>query len=107
MSKCSTKNVMSVSEMRRFAKLVAKMSKMVEKFIEPSKVSAKKVVTKTVEPKAVATKRVCAISKNNRRRYFSSLSECAKALSIDSGNMSKAINGKRKTAGGYRFEYVG
>lgn len=97
---------MSVSEMRRFAKLVAKMSEMVEKFVTLAPKNHKRIVTKSVEPKSASTKRVCAISKNNRRRYFSSLSECAKKLSIDSGNMSKAINGKRKTAGGYRFEYV-
>ena len=100
----SKKSMMSVAEMRQLAKLVNKMSEVLSK-VDLS-VKQKKVVTKTVEPTATPTKRICAISKNNRRRYFSSLTECAKTLSIDSGNMSKAINGKRKTAGGYRFEYV-
>ena len=74
----------------------------------PKTTSKKRVVAKTVTPKSASTtKRICATSlKNNRKRYFRSQAECVRALLVDHGNMSKALHGIRKSAGGYRFEYV-
>lgn len=100
------KNVMTKTQFERVVKLASKLSTLLTSFELPK---SKKVYTKKVEPKnqEEASKRVCAISmKNNRKRYFKSLSECSAKLSIDVANMSKAIRGKRKSAGGYRFEYV-
>ena len=73
-----------------------------------NKTVSKRVAAKTVTPKSVSTtKRICAISlKNNRKRYFKTAAECSYNLGVDNGNMSKVLHGKRKSAGGYRFEYV-
>ena len=68
-----------------------------------SRTASKKTSVKTVTPKS--EKRICA-TKGNRKRYFNSVTECSEKLSIDHSNMSKVLHGKRKTAGGYRFEYV-
>lgn len=103
------KTVSKKNDLKRIIGMFEKAMVSLGKFVSANSVknvSAKRMTTKNVTPKKVSEKRVCAISKNNRKRYFKNLTECSKALSIDSGNMSKAIRGKRKSAGGYRFEYV-
>ena len=54
----------------------------------------------------VNQRRVAAISKNHKRRVFSTIAECSRVLKIDDSNISKVIKGKRKTASGYRFELI-
>lgn len=103
------KTVSKKNDLKRVVEMFERAMVSLSKFASANrvkKVSSKRMTAKTVTPKKVSEKRVCAISKNNRKRYFKNLTECSKALSIDSGNMSKAIRGKRKSAGGYRFEYV-
>lgn len=39
-------------------------------------------------------------------KFYESLSECAKELKINVGNIQKVCSGERKTAGGYRFYYA-
>lgn len=38
--------------------------------------------------------------------FFLSLAECSRMLGVSSGHLSKVLNGKRKTTGGYEFKYV-
>lgn len=54
----------------------------------------------------VNQRRIVAIAKNHKRRIFSTIAECSNQLNIDDSNISKVLNGKRKTACGYRFEYI-
>lgn len=49
-------------------------------------------------------KRVTAIG-NGKIIHFSSIAQAALVLKVDAKCISKALTGKRKTAGGYRFIY--
>lgn len=54
----------------------------------------------------ISSKKVVAIAKNHKRKVFETIAECSKVLKIDDSNISKVLKGKRKTANGYRFEYI-
>lgn len=45
-------------------------------------------------------------SKLNKTYYFPSQQECARTLGLDVSNISACLKGKRKTHGGYTFEYL-
>ena len=47
---------------------------------------------------------VKAIDKSGKVRVFASSAEAAKALGLDSSNISKVLRGKRQTVGGWHFE---
>lgn len=47
---------------------------------------------------------VKAIDKSGKVRIFASSAEAAKALGLDSSNISKVLRGKRQTVGGWHFE---
>lgn len=47
---------------------------------------------------------VKAIDKSGKVRVFASSAEAAKALGLNSSNISKVLRGKRQTVGGWRFE---
>ena len=45
-----------------------------------------------------------AIDSSGKVRIFSTITEAAKALEIDSSNIGKVVRGKRASAGGFKFE---
>ncbi len=51
-------------------------------------------------------KPVKRIAGSGRIKFYDSLMEAAEDTKIDYSSISKCVNGKQKTAGGYQFKYI-
>lgn len=63
----------------------------------------------TRNERAAKTKSIPIIATNlttGESQEFNSTKECARHLRLDPGNITKVLKGKRKTLGGYTFEYA-
>ena len=63
----------------------------------------------TRNERAAKTKSIPIIATNlttGESQEFNSTKECARQLRLDPGNITKVLKGKRKTLGGYTFEYA-
>lgn len=53
------------------------------------------------------SKPIIVIYRDNTYEYYPSATICAEELGLWKGNINSVIKGRRKTAGGLRFEYAG
>lgn len=91
-------NTVTVSIVKNNTNSRIKLTPTKNDWIMKTNVNAKSCVVKQC--------RIVAIAKNHKRRIFSTIAECSKALNIDDSNISKVLKGKRNTAKGYKFEYL-